>query len=415
MSKPVKSAQQVVFSRQKAILSFVCLFAAWIFFFMPTLASIFEIKKAVWLTFSTYGIVTVSLYFIITRIKIIKTTVFYSSQLGLLCLFLMVIFFILGQITNLNYAEQASVMLMLPALVMTAFGPLLVQNILFPLLYLMFIIPLQDETLGARPLIAGVACLVLIAYLIYQKFFKPEAEAFAYKTPMWISINARWLLPTFIAFSMLMVSPWLGENIRSFYPTKNREIALRAPLGKHGWTGPYSVRNPAWTALYKGASATLEGQYFSETGKNSIYLYTAYFHSDREFSDMLMHSNVIYDPSLWKQVSFGSTNVKLEDNQSANVFSVTLESAGVFRVVWYWYYVAGVSTTDLALAAFLDKIRVIAKHAQGSGVIAISTTYTTDPREATDRLKSFLSAMYNGLDALKRPEIFYTRANQAGT
>jgi EpsI family protein len=410
----VKSSPQVVFSRQKAILSFVCLFVAWIFFFLPTLASIFEIKKALWLTFSTYGIAVVSLYFIITRISTIKTTVFFSSQLGLLCLFLMVIFFILGQITNLNYAEQASVMLMLPALVMTAFGPLLVQKILFPLLYLMFIIPLQDETLDARPLITGAACLVLIAYLIYQKFFKPEAEAFAYKAPIWISINARWLMPTFIAFSMLMVSPWLGENIRSFYPTKNKEIVLRAPLGTHGWTGPYSVRRPAWASLYKDASATLEEQYFSETDKNGVYLYTAYFQSDRGFSDMLTHSNVIYDPGLWKQVSFGNTKVKLEDNQTTNVFAVTLESADVFRVVWYWYYVAGVSTTDLALATFLDKIRVIAKHAQGSGVIAISTTYTTDPREATDRLRSFLSVMYNGLDVLKRPEILYTRPSQPG-
>lgn len=411
----MKISKQVVFSRQKAIVSFVCLFAAWIFFFMPTLTSIFEIKKALWLTFSTYGIAIVSLYFIITRIKIIKATAFFSSQLGLLCLFLMVVFFILGQITNLNYAEQASVMLMLPALVMTAFGPLLVQNILFPLLYLMFIIPLQDETLDTRPLIIVIACLVLIAYIIYQKFFKPEAEAFDYKVPIWISINARWLLPTFIALSMLMVSPWLGENIRSFYPAKNRDIALRAPLGTHGWTGPYSVRNPAWTSLYKNASTTLEEQYFSETGRNSIYLYTAYFHSDREFSDMLAHSNVIYDPSLWKQVSFGSVEVKLADNKTTNVFAVTLESAGVFRVIWYWYYVAGVSTTDLALAAFLDKIRVIAKYAQGSGVIAISTTYTTDSKEATDRLKSFLSVMYNGLDVLKRPEILYTRPNQVGT
>jgi EpsI family protein len=328
---------------------------------------------------------------------------------------LMVIFFILGQITNLEYAEQSSVMLMLPALVMTAFGPLLVQTILFPLLYLMFIIPLQDETLKSRPLIVGVALLVLIAYLVYQKFYKPkQAEVFAQKTPLWISINARWLLPTFIAFSMLMISPWLGENIRSFYPVKHREIALRAPLGTQGWTGPYPVYNQAWASLYKNASATLQGKYFSETERNSIYLYTAYFHSDREFSDMLVHVNAIYDPNVWKQVSVGSVEVKLGNNQTTNVLAVTLESEGIFRVVWYWYYVAGVSTTDLVLATFLDKIRVIAKYAQGSGVVAISTTYTTDPSEAKDRLQSFLSVMYNSLDVLKRPEIFYTLPNQAG-
>lgn len=408
--------KEVVFSRQKAVISFVFLFSAWIFFFMPTLVSIFERKQALWLTLSTYGIVIVSLYFIVARIKIIKKTVFVSSQLGLLCLFLMVIFFILAQITHLNYAEQSSVMLMFPALAMTAFGPLLVQTMIFPLLYLMFIIPLQDETLANRPLIMVIAVLVLIAYLRYQKFSKPkEAEAFVSKTPIWVSMNARWLLPTFIAFSLLMVSPWLGENIRSFYPAKQREIALRAPLGTEGWTGPYAVQGQAWASLYKNASATLQEQYFSETAKNSVYLYTAYFHSDRDFSDMLKRSNEIYDPSVWKQINFGTTEVKLSDDQVANVFAVTLESKGVFRVVWYWYYVAGVSTTDLAVAAFLDKIRVIAKYAQGSGVVAISTTYTSDPKEATDRLKSFLSVMYDSLDVLKRPEILYTLRNQTGT
>lgn len=412
----MKISKEVVFARQKAILSFICLFVAWMFFFWPTLVSIFAVKKELWLTYSTYGIVIISLYFIVTRIKTIETTAFVSSQLGLLSLFLMATIFILGQITNLNYAEQSSVMLMFPALVMIAFGPLLVQAILFPLLYLMFIIPLQDESLESRPMIVGVALLVLIVYLIYQRRSKrQEAETFVHTIPLLVSIDARWLMPTFIAFSMLMVSPWLGDNIRSFYPVKHRQIVLMAPLGTHGWTGPYPVRSQAWSGLYKNASATLQEQYFSETDRNGVYLYTAYFHSDRDFSDLLNHNNSLFDSTIWKQIDFGSTEVKLSDNQTTNVFELTLESDGVFRKVWFWYYVAGVSTTDLAIAEFLDKIRIIAKYAQGSGVVAISTTYTKDPTEANDRLKSFLSVMYNGLEVLKRPEIFYTRPNQAGT
>jgi EpsI family protein len=328
----------------------------------------------------------------------------------------MVTFFILGRITNLHYAEQAAVMLMLPALVMIAFGPLLVQSILMPLLYLMFIIPLQDETLNDRPLVIAVAFMVLIIYLAYQKFSKLKAsEDFVEKTPIWASINARWLLPTLIAFSMLMVSPWLGENIRSFYPIKQKKIALRAPLGTQNWTGPYTVQGQAWEPLYKNASATLQEQYFSDKDRNSVYLYAAYFDSDRNFSDMLADANKIYDPSIWKPVRFGTTEVKLNNNQQTNVFTVILESQGVFQVVWYWYYVAGFSTTDLTSASFLDKIRIIAKYAQGSGVIAISTSYTTNLQEAQDRLQSFLSVMHTGLDVLKRPEIFYTYPNQAGT
>lgn len=411
----MQGSQELVIARQKAIWSFLSLFVAWVFFFWPTLVSIFGVKQELWLSVSTYGIVLISLYFVITRINAIQSTTFASSQLGLLSLFLMIIFYILGQINNLEYAKQSSVMLMFPALVMTAFGPMLMQTILFPLLYLMFIIPLQDETLSGRPFIVGVALVVLIAYCLYQKFSKSkvvgEVLSFERPLPTWVSTNARWLLPTFIAFSMMMVSPWLGENIRSFYPAKNKVIALRAPLGVQGWTGPYPVRSQAWSGVYQNASATLEEQYLSGTDSNSVYLYTAYFHSDRDFADMLNQANTLYDTKLWKQLDFGTTEVKLSNGLSLNVFQTTLESEGVFREMWYWYYIAGVSTIDLSLAQFLDKIRIIAKYAQGSGVIAVSTTYTNTPSEAKDRLNAFLSVMYNGLDVLKRPEIAYTRSN----
>jgi EpsI family protein len=395
----------------KAVVSFTCLFLAWAFFFWPTLVSIFAIKKSIFITLSTYGIIAVSVAFIIAKRKAIETSIFMSSQLGLVGLLLMVVFFILGQITQIHYAQQSAVILMFPTLVMIAFGPLLVQTILFPLLYLMFIIPLQDTMLDNPALIVGAAILVLATYLGYQKFSVRKTagfEGFSEKTPLWISTNARWFMPTFLAFSLLMVSPWLGDNIRAFYPLKHKEIALRAPLGTQGWVGPYSVTGQAWSPVYPNASATLQKEYFNDVdAKNSVYLYTAYFDSDRNFSDMLDEANTLYDSKLWKQVAVDSRAIKLNNNETVNVYQATLESAGVSRVVWYWYYVTGVSTTDLSWARLLDKVRIIAKYAQGSGLVAISTTYTTNSTEATDRLKAFLNTMHNGLDALKRPEIFY--------
>ncbi len=409
---PSKATNHSVF-KQRSFWSFVTLFLAWLYYFWSTIYSIFREQETSWITWSTYGISSATLLFIFLRRNALKNTLIASSQLGLLSLFIIVTGFIIADVENITYAKQSAVILMIPSLVLTVFGPMVIQTLIFPLLFLMLIIPLQDNTLVHREIFIWVAIGISLFYLRYLKLYKPKENSYG-ATPLWALQNARWLVPTGIGFCMLMVSPWLGDNIRSFYPPQHVVLALRFPDGQGIWSGPMPVEGTAWEGVYPNASGSLQKQYFSNASSEaeSIYLYSAYYLSDRTFTDILAHGNSIYNPNLWKQVTVGSVPADIGNNQTLQVFEVELRAGAVSRLVWYWYFVAGYATTDLAVADLLDRVRVISKFAQGSGVVMVSTDYNQSPDEARRRLGSFLKVMYQPMDIIKRPEITYTQYNQ---
>lgn len=422
IQKSVSSSSRISFLKQRALWSFFSLFLAWTYYFGNVLFSIFFSEQPALILWSTRGIAFITLYLIYSRRKALQNTFFTSSQLGMLGLFLLAAGYILGEVYSIHYVEQSSVMLMLPAIVMTSFGPSVVRRLFFPLIYLMLVIPLQDSALQNRSVIIWSALILFIGYLGTLgiiKFLKkstaaPPAPEEA--IPLWRFQNSRWLTPTMIAFSTLMVSPWLGDNIRAFYPPKHKEIILRAPLGTQGWQGPQSVETNFWAPVYGNASATLSAMYLTKSvsSPENIFLYSAYYDSDRSFQEMFDPSNSMYSKSLWKKIGEQTTKVLLKDDEPMIVMEIALQAGAITRLVWYWYYVAGVSTIDLSTASFLDKVRGISKYAQGSGCIALSTAFSATPDEARERLEKFLKAMYNSLDVLKRPEVTYTTLTQAG-
>ncbi len=389
------------------------------FYFWDTLNSIFFSEQPALIIWSTRGIMLATFYLIYVRRKALENTFFVSSQLGLVGLFLITVGFILGKVYSIQYVEQSAVMLMLPAITMTSLGPAVVRTLLFPLLYLMLVIPLQDSALQSRSTIVWIAGILFIGYLIFLKvvkFFKKSSALAPSTTPKWLFQNSRWLIPTSIAMSTLMVSPWLGENIRSFYPPKQKVIVLRAPLGVHGWVGPDAIKSDNWSPIFSNASAFLSARYGTNSISNpeNVFLYSAYYDSDRSFSDMFDENNTMFNRTVWRQIGVQSTKVALGGDDAIMVLEMALQAGVITRLVWYWYYIAGVSTIDLSTADLLDKVRVVSKYAQGSGCIALSTPFIASPEEARVRLGNFLKVMYGSLDVLKRPEITYKTASQSG-
>ena len=390
--------------------------AAWLLFFWTTLSSFFIGQKLAWIFYSTLGIIAGSLYLIYEKRNLFAKTFYVSSQLGLVAIFLLSIGFIMGDISHIQYVKLSAVTCMLPAIVMTAFGPMVVKELFFPLIFLMFVIPLQDEGLANRSVIAWIALASFVAYYLFTKIVKIKS-AIVIERPVWFYQNSRWLVPSAIAFSMLMASPWLGENIRTLYPEKAKLISLRAPLGVKGWTGPFSVRTQSWAPIYSNASSTLQAEYYpAATGsEEGIYLYTAYYSSDRPFSEVLSPKNSIFNPGLWKQTSLGQREIDLGNGESMTVYEAVLIAGTAPRLVWYWYYVAGVNTIDNSVSNVMNAVRLISKYAQGSGVIILSASFDTTPSEATKRLQAFIKVMYGSLAELKRPEVISTQESHPGT
>lgn len=393
------------FLKHPAFWSFFILLAGWVFFFSPVLGSLIREDTRPWVFLTTIGIVLTTLYLVFSRRRLLAHTLLTSSQIGIASLFLLIIIFITATVLNIDVLEQTIVFFMLPFIVMVSFGWRVARILLFPLAYLMLIIPLYHVDFGHRTTILEITIAFFILSLRYLKMYKSDA-IMAPMLPVWTLQNSRWLVPTVVVFALFMVSPWLGENIRSFIPIPNATIVLRAPLGDQGWQGPYVVKEKAWEPVFPNASAHLQVEYFkNQVGEeNKIYLYSAYYASDRRFDDLLNSKNSIFDVDIWTLTHQEGKTVDLGLG-TINVNEEVLQAGANSRLVWYWYYVAGVSTTDLNWAELLDKVRIISKYSQGSGVLILSTAINEkSPDEARKRLTEFLTAMYPFLDVLKRPE-----------
>jgi len=422
----VNTTKEELLLKQRASFSLLTLCLGWMFAFWQTLLSIFEQDSGDLSSFTTYGIILATFYLVVRKREDLKQATLVSSQVGLVFLFLLGLLFVLGEALQIVYLQQASTLLMIPAVVLTSCGPHVARQLVFPLLYLTLLVPLYDADTQERVTVAFSAVGIFLCYFIYLRFQEMVTKP---KIPTWEFEDSRWLVPTLIGLGILISAPWLGENVRAFYPVKHRKIVLRAPLGSPGWFGPQQVEGQGWKPNFPNASAVLQAQYYNDdpNERRPIYLYTAYYYSDRRFTELFHERNEIFNAEQWNQEQLKPFRVELYEQEPYTVKELLLtpkdgsesDKVKLHRLVWYWYYVAGVSTIDLALAELLDKVRFISKYAQGAGVIVLSTTYRGELEgeelsEARAYLLSFLNPMHDALEVLKRPEITYEVPNQGG-
>lgn len=429
----------------RSLVSFWILFFSWIFFYWEILFSIIAGTGEVWVMLVSGGIFLATLYLIYRERTLFKNVLLTSSQLGLLCLFLLSVGFIAGGVGRVYYAEQSAVMLMLPALALTVCGPELARILFFPLLYILLIIPLQDLEFSYRYLVGWVAfglfysalkyasteprvlftaASILIPFAVMEWFGKinwisasaifvlllvvgelitdrkpvsisTEGEAIR---PPWLFENVRFFAPTLIAFFVLMVSPWLSENIRSFYPEMRQSIPLIAPVGVGNWTGPFQIKGEHFQPEFPLSSGVMQAEYrLNDALIAPMWLYSAYYDANKPIKNVIVDTQPLYNASH-------PFSMQLDKNQTLSVLESTVPMGEVTLLIWYWYHILGVDTLDLELAKLLDNVRLISKYADGSGIILIATPYTGSIEEARARSASFLQTMYPSLEILKRPE-----------
>lgn len=438
---------------RRAYGSLSAVLAFWIFFFWGTLVSLVYNRQSLIFSLLGFFIIVAALYVIYSRLKTLQEVVFISSQFGLLVLFALVVVWTLAGVVGLPFMQKVTFILMLPAIVLTTCGPHVVRALAFPLLYLLLLIPLWDISFPFRNLIPWFAFGLMVGYLRYQSLlYRVIYTLFAVAIGIiatwrhwhWaISVimmgilfgiglfirekgtipsaskmrvddhksedihrimtqSSRWLVPTTIACCMIMVSPWLSENIRDFYPVFHRSVNLVAPAGQGHWIGPQQTVFTDWQPLFKNASSSLQVQYVETPSFLPVYLYAAYYQSDRSIDELFVAENAVYDPKIWQEIE--SSKRIVPSVRGLVVLESVLESQGVSRVQWSWYFVSGIASIDLRFLKFMDTVRLIAKHADGPGVIVVSTAYDGDPNEARVRLESFLKDMVIGLGIIERPE-----------
>lgn len=438
---------------QRAFWSLAVLLVTWGYFFWPPFLLNFNKNKLEpkgLIVILATAIVLSTAYLILKKRGQLQRVAFTSSQLGLFCLFILTLFWVLAEPLGLTSIQQTTVILMLPIIVLTALGPYASKTLLFPLLYLLLLIPLFDQDFSNPQLIFWLGFALLFAHLRFRSHLRQiifiGIALLAWWISMWmhaswfvflilfvalfvigwfmaepeqqfntfffqedqygkrlITQSSRWLMPTLVAFSMMMISPWMADNIRTFYPLIHKKVTLMAPLGIGQWTGPFEIKNPDWAPKLRRPSVTISVEYKNTKDDSPVDLFCAYYHSDRSLEEILSSDSKPYNDQIWQAVSTNKVNITLGKLPVTAVETV-LQNGIAFRLQWSWYFVSGISSTDIATLKLLDTIRLISKSAGGPGMIVLSAPYVDNKDQARASLQSFIEQMSNGLGILEQPE-----------
>lgn len=436
----------------KALSSCILLLLVWAACFWSSWSDYFNPKTSLIVFFFNLAIVCATSYIVYTKRVEIKKVAVTSTQSGLACLFVIIATWIVAGVAELTDVQKSLSLLMIPAIVLTTLGPYVVRLLLFPLFCFLLIIPFYDSAFLGRFFLLWVAFGLVFSYLRYSNLlYRLIFVCFAVLLPLaiqWLNVSplipslvgfavllafgvfftepkqvydigaseeqfgkefimgqARWFVPSVVAFFAIVSAPWLSDNIRAFYPGRHKAITLMAPRAITGWVGPTPI-TVEWNPKFTNPSATLKVQY-TDNQFQIVYLYAAYYQADRTVDDLLNNQNTLYNPLRWPTVKTQGYSVPINDSYSLVVTETLLSNAETTRLIWSWYFVMGISSVDVGFIQLLDKVRLISKYADGSGVIAVSTEGFTEVSDGRNRLTTFLKQAYPGFELLEKPEKLY--------
>lgn len=397
-----------------ALTAFAIVSLLWLISFWANIIPYFDPKFSPAMFLFNFAVLLFTLLVFSSKRSELNRVPFTSSQTALFGFFVIIVIWIMAGVSHLTDVQSTTTILMLPAILLVTMGPYVARVLFFPILFFLLIIPFYESSPHIRIILFALAVVLALVYLNYdlllQKIFKKPktiSPGMLFDQPGkdLIEHQARFILPTVICCSLIIAAPWLSDNIRSFFPFEKKEVRLIAPPGLNGWSGPTVGKDLNWTPEFVNPSAVINVVYRNNLNQN-VYLYSAYYQSDRNVQDLLNPENKLYKADNWENPETQGVVVPLKDNFNLAVQETVLHQGDLIKIIWSWYYILGISTNDKNYMELLDKIRIISKYADGSGVIAISTGLTNDPTQARAALASFLQSLYPFIDLLERPEKF---------
>ena len=154
------------------------------------------------------------------------------------------------------------------------------------------------------------------------------------------------------------------------------------------WKGPEPLDGD-WRPVFAGALAERLDAYRKQG--RQVALYIGYYGRERPGAELISELNTLYQPHQWKVAAEKVVTMDLTGTQPVKVRETQIYSqTGESRLVWHWYYVGGRFTGDHRLAKLLQISGLVTGRAS-SALIAVSTGFGIDPREARTMVQGFLT------------------------
>jgi exosortase A len=170
-------------------------------------------------------------------------------------------------------------------------------------------------------------------------------------------------------------------------PRSGAPLQLLAPQVTSPWT-LQPVGHGTWTPHFLGADAEVHASY--QAGARPVELYMAYYVQQRQGAEVINADNLLADAQQWVPFTDGYTIAAI-DGQPLRVRVATFGTRhGRAHLVTIWYWVDGRFTANPYYAKWLQVHARLLGRSPAAAVIALSTEYESEPREAVARVQDFL-------------------------
>jgi EpsI family protein len=162
--------------------------------------------------------------------------------------------------------------------------------------------------------------------------------------------------------------------------------AIAAPTAKAPWRASPET-NDNWRPTFAGADGELLQAYVGPNGP--VYLYIAYYASQRYGAKIISTQNRIEDEKTWRRASSGSALATI-DGHAMPVAKQIMSIGDARRVAWYFYWVDGrLTASSMKAKLFGARGTLLSGHPEAA-VVVIATDVTGTEEEAARRIQDFL-------------------------
>jgi exosortase A len=166
-------------------------------------------------------------------------------------------------------------------------------------------------------------------------------------------------------------------------------IALEPPTVANGWVLQPTYRDD-WQPIFPSADKTILRSYV-KNGR-TIYLFIAYYRTQRDNAEVVNYNNQLYDGKTWMRVGSRSIPARI-DGGTFPVEYTRMLRARSGRVALSWYWVNGRFTSDPYWSKLHQAAAKLLGGTKAAALVAVAADYGENPAEAGPVLQDFLASM----------------------
>lgn len=127
-----------------------------------------------------------------------------------------------------------------------------------------------------------------------------------------------------------------------------------------------------WQPKFNGAAREYRVGY--RKNNFSVQLYIAYYNRQNQGSELINADNSIYDKKLYKRIDGYNSELNYMNRKKLPIKVTIVRSDGEDRLIYYWYKIGDVSTTNAIYAKFLEAKNILFRNKKKSMIIMVSSS-----------------------------------------